>query len=533
MKRKIMSGFLAAVMMFLLAFPGAVAYEIETETGIGEEAGIGEETGTSVESIALDRIDFVGWAIPSIRIPDKSQVLSEGVVKDGKITYEVTVQVQVKKNGANYSNKAVTWSTTASLNNTRIVSKDTRTNASGIATATFHVYGIDKLPVTISCDGMNSSKTIDFGTKATYLSNFTLTEYITCYEGDSIYTGQKVSKPGLSGTYKQDFLADVVRNGSGKGEDGKWIQCYKGVYSHTAPTTATMTTPKAGQTIASDPYYIPCVYRSGYLRGYVDILDGVGKRIAEDTGDAIKGHRIDLYTGIGRASLTRKDGSYRVLFCGVNNWGKDAVRPTSVDDMPMEIDTVDVSPDTLKPTMCQSDDGKYTAYVSNVDLTKSDSITIAISRKNREEATILDEEIALDSMALSVSSMEINGDTLVTIGNVNPSLQVYEEFSLLSNELLRKLYGYAFTQVGSKIFYVQAPQHFSGKSGTDRILDDEGNIYYESPENVSIRNELLLQGERLIFTERDNNTGETWEKHVSLEALAQSRSGETENTYYK
>jgi 3D (Asp-Asp-Asp) domain-containing protein len=55
------------------------------------------------------------------------------------------------------------------------------------------------------------------------------------------------------------------------------------------PITATGTSARAGRTVAVDPAIIPLGSRV--------YIEGVGERIAEDVGGAVKGRHIDVYLG--------------------------------------------------------------------------------------------------------------------------------------------------------------------------------------------------------------------------------------------
>ena len=445
-------------------------------------------------------------------------MLSQGVVNNGIITYQATIRVQVKNNGSNYANQNVTWSTTASSSNAVIVSKDSKTSSAGVAYITFHVRGIEQVPVKITCGGQSSTVSVDLGTRATYLSDFRITQYVTAREADSYYTGSKISVSGLTGTYKSDFIADVRVQGSGLGENGKYVKYYDGVFSHANPTTALGYTPTAGTTIATDPYYIPCVIKNGTkYSGYVTII-GIGDRIAQDRGGAINGFDIDIYTGVGRATLDNSlDGYYSVLFNGVNWWGRNADNAdlAAIGDG----DTSVLSTNILSNMLCTSQDDQLSAYVSSIDYSKANAITVSVVSNNASNTKSVDPEPISFSLArpvLNVDNMELTNNTLVTIGRVNPSLQVYQEFDLDTQEVLREYYGFGFTETPAGMFYIQAPQHFSGANGKYRIMNAAGDVLYESPVNIVINNSLVYNNGVLTFTEYNTVTNEYIENTVSI-----------------
>lgn len=517
MSKKIISLLTAFVLAFALMIPvfaTGVDQSLETEFwNVDEVSETETATGENISTAAVNRITFSNWVLHSIRIPDSTSMLSKGVVSDGIITYEVQIYTQVKNNGSNYGNRPITWQTTAASANAKIISKDSRTNANGLAYITLHVRGIEKLPLTATCGGTSGSKTIDLGTRGTYESTFKRTHYITALESD--YSGPKVSVSGLSGTYKQDFLNDVKMQGSGKGEDGKFIAYYRG-YRYQNPTTATGTTPIVGRTIAVDPYYIPCVRRNGtYYRGYVTVQNGLGHRIAEDTGGGISGRHIDDYVGVGKKSKDRKDGNYRILFMGVNGDGRPATRSmlqSNLDNILEE--NVTFTP--RSPYICQSRDGTYFAYEKEADASKVNSVTVSVTRNGSSRGTSEVVDFDLASAVTNVESMSIEDNKLVTVGHVNPSTQVYQEFNIDTQELIKQYCGYGFIDTDKGLFYVEAPQQFSEIIGLNRIMDGYGNVLYESEENVCIREDLELNGTTLSFMEYNMESGETNIKTVGI-----------------
>ena len=68
-------------------------------------------------------------------------------------------------------------------------------------------------------------------------------------------------------------------------------------YTHTGNRTASGVYPKAGRTVAVDTRFIP--------HGTVLYIEGVGIRIAEDTGGDIKGNRLDVFVDTKQEAINK------------------------------------------------------------------------------------------------------------------------------------------------------------------------------------------------------------------------------------
>lgn len=222
---------------------------------------------------------------------------------------------------------------------------------------------------------------------------------------------------------------------------------------------------------------------------------------------------IDIYMGEGKRTMNTSDGMHSVLFMGVNSWGSDAVNG---GDVP-ELETIS---NGERPYECSAKYGTKTAYVSNIDYNKENSVTVfVVDSAGASVATAgssTSKDFPLSCHVLSVDDIQLNEDTLVTVGNVNPSLQLYQVFDINTGELLHQYCGYGFIKNGDDIFYVQAPCHFSENNGHARILCSNGDMLYESGENRTVRGNLNLDGNILTFEEMDNTTGEIVIKSVDI-----------------
>lgn len=115
------------------------------------------------------------------------------------------------------------------------------------------------------------------------------------------YSGAVTNPNGLSGTYCSAFIANVKLQGSGQLNSGTYINyspITNAISAISAVTGADGTPVVAGQTVARDRAIIPG-------RGVLVDIDGFGTGLlANDTGGAIIGYRLDVFRGSGAAACS-------------------------------------------------------------------------------------------------------------------------------------------------------------------------------------------------------------------------------------
>jgi 3D (Asp-Asp-Asp) domain-containing protein len=129
------------------------------------------------------------------------------------------------------------------------------------------------------------------------------------------YSGvASVSPPGLpDGRYCNAFLAELALQGSASLTDGTLVQYSPSLRVVSVITGADGTPVQAGQTIARDRNIIPGI-------GVLVDINGLGTGLlANDTGGAIRGYRIDYYNGVGPSACSGFSNIMGVSDCNPGN----------------------------------------------------------------------------------------------------------------------------------------------------------------------------------------------------------------------
>ncbi len=474
-------------------FAEAEDSEMSADSETQEDSEISEEDAVAS---SVDAPILTVW-VSGQCIPTTTSIFYPGITSGGMVVHELAVSAQVVNslNGRPYQGTTVDWLTGSRFAGALFSS--TKTNTSGIATAKFHLRTME--PVTITASYGNASKTITVYpvVRARYESPFLITHYFTALEDD--YSGSKVSATGVSGTYKSDFLRTVKMEGWGISSNGQGIGYWGGSYHLGEPSSWLNTPLEEGRSIAVDPNYIPLM-RSGPIRGTVDIAS-VGLREADDTGGAITGYHIDVYTGVGKASMP-SSSSYNsnVTYIGNNSWSSFRNQPISLEEDMADFTQGFGSIPEVQNTWYSADKTRC-AYIKD-DLT-SRNIEVVIES---ERGTT---NIEMSASIKCIYDIDFIGvDRVGVLGHINPDTDAYLIFDTTTGKLMEEYYGYGFTTKGETIYYVQAPQHFNGISGHRRILSSNGVLLYESSENSSILANIEVIGDEIRFYERDLSTGE-------------------------
>ncbi|MFC0253485.1 3D domain-containing protein [Massilia consociata] len=154
--------------------------------------------------------------------------------------------------------------------------------------------------------------------EAWFESPFHITGYNVCNEND--FSGQLVEGKGLKEKHKEDFLygaAGVAMQGTGTTTEGKYIRLAN-------KPGGWEKSPKGSPVRLANPSAAIFAYAKGIHGTYADLkenysiavdrkiipkkarveIDGLGERVADDSGGGIKLYHIDNFLGSGKAVVT-------------------------------------------------------------------------------------------------------------------------------------------------------------------------------------------------------------------------------------
>ena len=274
-------------------------------------------------------LSYDGQMIPS------TTNLTGGIINSNGIpVYRVQVKALIS-GGSNFGGQNVTFvdpnSTTVKLVSVTNPIQMTSTSGPylGTVTAYYDVRGVTSFTCTATMSGSfigSGSATITNTSEGYYSASFYITNYWIAYESD--YQGGQTATMNISGTnvsVRPSFKTAVNMEGSGRlgiqpistgsyvqptWSNGQIVGYHYVTYPNGSLQTCSGTSPIAGKTIAVDKSIIPLVPPSYSIKGCVNVST-YGNRRAEDSGSAITGWHIDVFSGEG--SGTSRSNSYQML----------------------------------------------------------------------------------------------------------------------------------------------------------------------------------------------------------------------------
>jgi|GEM_PF-3100677 len=148
-------------------------------------------------------------------------------------------------------------------------------------------------------------------------------------------------------------------------------------------------------------------------------------------------------------------------------------------------------------------------YVSQNYYSKSPNgeISAEVVRENGFNSILIKNKDNVEGLVLenlfytNIESTEWLDDTRYAIcGHVNPSLEVYIIIDTQKRQIIGKYDGIGFTWNKNKnrLYYIETSPNYN-EPITDRIIDNEGNIYFETQKGQSIINSLAISDDEQSF----------------------------------
>lgn len=260
--------------------------------------------GDYICTLALEKNEF-GDTLPIIPTAARTE--------HNKVLYQLNIRAKLTRLLDGGPVPSYKFSIRSNRGSDRVESKG-QTNAQGEVTFTLVTREPGELELNTSTAGITMTAFLVKLQEAWYESPFLITGYNVCDESD--FSGQLVEGKGLDEKHKDDFLygaAGVAMQGTGKTTEGKYVRLNNrpgGWQKNKKGSPERLANPSAAEfayadgihgkyddlkenySIAVDKAVIP-------KKARVEI-EGLGERVADDSGGAIDLYHIDNFLGSGK-----------------------------------------------------------------------------------------------------------------------------------------------------------------------------------------------------------------------------------------